>query len=89
MISAKELREGNCNQETVERGLILIDKIVKDKRIQRCAEVKLSKSFYNEFEFDEILKKLESLGYFITRSFQQHCDDYKESSLNRVFEIRW
>lgn len=89
MISAKELREGNCNKEAVERGLILVDKLVKDNRMRRYVDVKLSKVFYNEYEFDAILKELNSLGYFIDLSFKQSCMNNEESSLNRGFILRW
>ena len=87
MISAKELREGNCNKETVERGLILIDKLVKDNRMQRFVHVKLSKVLYNRFEFDNIIKELSLLGYFIEFSFNRGYED--DSDLNREFTLRW
>ena len=89
MISAKELREGNCNQETVERGLILIENMLRDNRMKRFLNVKLAKVFYNEYEFDAILKELKSLGYFIDLSFEQSCMNNEESSLNREFILRW
>ena len=89
MISAKELREGNCSQETVERGLIMIDKLVKDNRMKRFVDVKLSKTFYNEYEFDAILEKLRSYGFFIWLSFEQHKSNLESSSLNREFKLKW
>ena len=89
MISAKELREGNCNQETVERGLILIDKLVRENRMRRFVDVKLAKVFYNEYEFDAILDKLRSYGFLIGLSFEQYKSNIESSSLNREFTLRW
>ena len=89
MISAKELREGNCNQETVERGLILIDKLVKENRMKGFVEIKLSKVLYNEYEFDAIRDKLDSYGFIIDLSFEQYKSNYEPSSLNRGFTLRW
>lgn len=89
MISAKEIREGNCNQETVERGLILIDKLVRENRMKRFVEVKLNKTFYNEYEVDAIFKKLRYYGFFIEVSLEQFESNVESSSLNREFTLRW
>ena len=89
MISAKELRESNCNQETVERGLILIDKLVRENRMKRFVEVKLNKTFYNEYEVDAIFKKLRYYGFFIEVSLEQFQSNVESSSLNREFTLRW
>ena len=89
MISAKELREGNCNQETVERGLILIDKLVKENRMKGFVEIKLSKVFYNEYEFDAIVEKLRFLGFFTRFSFEQNVSNFQKHNLNREFTLMW
>ena len=87
MISAKELREGSCNKETVERGLILIDKLVRENRMKRFVDIKLSKVLYNRYEFDAILKELKHLGYSVKLKFNIGYED--ETDLNREFTLRW
>ena len=89
MISAKELREGNCNQETVERGLILIENMLRDNRMKRFLNVKLAKVLYNGYEFDAILDKLYSYGFLIDLSFERYNANLEHSSLNREFTLRW
>ena len=89
MISAKQLSEGNCNQETVERGLILIDKLVRENGKKGSVDVKLAKVLYNGYEFDAILDKLESYGFLIDLSFEQYKSNLEPSSLNREFTLRW
>ena len=87
MISAKELREGNCNQETVERGLILIDKLVRENGKKGSVDVKLAKVFYNKYEFEVIVKELRRLGYLVKLKFNIGYED--ETNLNREFTLRW
>ena len=87
MISAKELREGNCNQETVERGLILIENMIRDNRMKRFVDVKLAKAFYNEYEFEVIVKELRRLDYLVNLKFNIGYED--ETNLNREFTLRW
>ena len=89
MISAKELRESNCNQETVERGLILIDKLVKENRMKGFVEIKLSKVLYNEYEFDAIVEKLTFLVFFTRFSFEQNVSNFQKHNLNREFTLMW
>lgn len=87
MISAKEIREGNCNQETVERGLITIDKLVRENGSKGYVDVKLAKVFYNKYEFEVIVKELRRLGYLVKLKFNIGYED--ETNLNREFTLRW
>ena len=57
--------------------------------MKRFVEVKLNKTFYNEYEVDAIFKKLRYYGFFIEVSLEQFQSNVESSSLNREFTLRW
>lgn len=89
MISAKELRELSVDKTVVERGLLIIDKIVRDNAKDGKAAIKLNKHLYSKNEVAEIELRLKSLGYKVYKSIAQCVQNSSDDCSNISFTILW
>lgn len=89
MITAAELINQSINPIQVERGLMIIEKLILDNKTKGEVDVKLSKMFYNKYELKAIQEKLEDFGYWVFTSIDNFIDNDDENTLNYLFTVKW
>ena len=89
MITAAELINQCVNPIQVERGLMIVEKLILDNKTKGEVDVKLSKAFYNEYELKAIQEKLTELGYWVFTSIDNFINNDDENTLNYLFTVKW
>ena len=89
MITAAELINQCVNPIQVERGLMIIEKLILDNKTNGEVDVKLSKTFYNEYELKSIQEKLEDFGYWVITSLGDFINNDDENTLYYLFTVKW
>lgn len=91
MITAAELKCLNqcVNSIRVERGLMIIEQLILANKTKGEVDVKLSKTFYNEYEIKTIQEKLEGFGYWVFTSIENFINNGDKNTLNYIFTVKW
>lgn len=89
MITAAELTNQCVNHTQVERGLMIIEKLILNNRTKGEVDVKLSKTYYNEYELKTLQEKLEEFGYWVFTSIDNFINNDDENTLNYLFTVKW